>query len=69
MRVRYKKLWKLLIDKELRKSDLQRVAGLSASTITKLGHDDTVTIDTLAKICIALNCNLDDIVEIEGEKD
>lgn len=67
MRLQYKKLWKLLIDRELKKSDLQRMAGLSASTITKLGHNETVTSDTLLKICGALNCTLDDIIEIEGE--
>lgn len=68
MQINYKKLWKLLIDKELKKSDLQRMAGLSASTITKMGHNETVTSETLMKICVALNCTLDDIVEIEGEK-
>lgn len=67
MQIKYKKLWKILIDRDLKKSDLQRMAGLSASTITKLGHDETVTSETLMKICVALNCTLDDIVEIEGE--
>jgi len=65
--IKYNKLWKLLIDKELKKSDLQRMAGISASTITKLGHNETVTSETLMKICVALNCTLNDIVEIEGE--
>lgn len=65
MRIKYKKLWKLLIDRELRKSDLQRMAGLSASTITKMGHDETVTAETLMKICVALDCTMNDIVEIE----
>lgn len=65
MRIKYKKLWKLLIDRELRKSDLQRMAGLSASTITKMGHDETVTTETLMKICVALDCTMNDIVEIE----
>jgi len=65
MRIRYKKLWKLLIDRDLRKSDLQRMAGLSASTITKMGHDETVTTETLIKICVALDCTMNDIVEIE----
>lgn len=67
MYIKYNKLWKLLIDKELKKSDLQRMAGISASTITKLGHNETVTSETLMKICVALNCTLNDIVEIEGE--
>lgn len=65
VRIKYKKLWKLLIDRNLRKSDLQRIAGLSPSTITKMGHDETVTTETLMKICIALECTLNDILEIE----
>lgn len=65
MRLKYKKLWKMLIDKELKKQDLQQMTGLSASTITKLGRDETVTTETLLKICCALDCTLNDIIEIE----
>ena len=60
----YKKLWKLLIDKELKKSDLARIANLSTYTIQKLNRNENVNIDTLVKICRALDCTLDDIVEI-----
>lgn len=60
----YKKLWKLLIDKELKKSDLARIANLSTYTIQKLNRNENVNIETLVKICRALDCTLDDIVEI-----
>ena len=60
----YKKLWKLLIDKEPKKSDLARIANLSTYTIQKLNRNENVNIDTLVKICRALDCTLDDIVEI-----
>ena len=67
MHIKYNKLWKLLIDKEMRKCDLQRAAGLSASTITKMGKNQTVTTETLIKVCVALDCTLDDIVEIKRD--
>ena len=60
----YKKLWKLLIDKDLKKKDLARIADLSTYTIQKLSRNENVNIDTLVKICRALDCTLDDIVEI-----
>jgi len=61
--VSYKKLWKLLIDRDLKKKDLAKLAGISDYTITKMGKGENVTIDILRKICLALNCTLDDIVE------
>ena len=61
----YKKLWKLLIDKDLRKSDLERLTGLSRSTISKLSHGENVNTEVLERICVALNCDLQDIIEIE----
>lgn len=64
MAVCYKKLWKLLIDKDMKKKDLQRVAGISSSSIAKLGRNENVTTEVLEKICIALNCELNDIAEI-----
>lgn len=64
MRIEYTKLWKLLIDKKLKKKDLARVAGLSKSTITKLSANQNVNTDVLLKICIALDCNLVDIAEV-----
>ena len=66
--VSYKKLFKLLIDKDMSKKDLAEKAGLSAYTITKMNKGEIVKSDTLAKICIVLNCTFDDIMEIvEGE--
>ena len=59
----YKKLWKLLIDRDLKKKDLQELAGISNYTVSKLNRGDNVTTDVLGKICKALNCNVDDIME------
>lgn len=64
MRVIYKKLWKLLIDRDMKKKDLQKAAGLSSTTITKLSNHENVSMDVLIKICIALNCDIGDILEI-----
>lgn len=63
MSVTYKKLWKLLIDKELKKADIRRAAGISASTISKMNRNEYVALEVLEKICISLNCNIGDIVE------
>ena len=63
MIVSYKKLWKLLIDRDLKKKDLAEKAGISDYTITKMGKGENVTVETLGKICFALDCKLDDIME------
>lgn len=63
----YKKLWKLLIDREIKKSELAKRAGLSAYVIKKLNHSENVNAETLAKICKALACTFDDIMEITEE--
>ena len=63
-RISYDKLWKLLIDKHMMKKDLQKASSLSSNVITKMGKGESVTLETLAKICIALQCGLSDIVEI-----
>ena len=63
MAASYKKLWKLLIDRDLKKKDLQELAGISNYTVSKLNRGDNVTTDVLGKICKALNCNVDDIME------
>ncbi len=60
-----KKLWKLLIDIDMNKTDLRKAAGISSSSLAKLGKDENVTTDVLLRICKALDCELDDIVEIE----
>ena len=63
----YKKLWKLLIDKEIKKKDLAVMADLSPYTIQKLNRGENVNVDSLTKICKALNCTFDDIMEIEDK--
>ena len=63
MKASYKKLWKLLVDKEMSKGDLHKKSGLSSSTMTKLRKGEDVSMEALRKICIALNCNIEDIVE------
>ena len=67
MAVSYKKLWKLLIDKEIKKKDLSAIAGVSPATITKMGKNGHVTTEVLLKICTALECGVDDIMEIIPE--
>ena len=67
MALSYNKLWKLLIDKNLRKSDLHSLTGISQSTIAKLNKGENVNTDILEKICRALNCEIGDIVEIQEE--
>lgn len=64
MTISYKKLWKLLIDKDMKKSDLIKVSGISGYTLNKLVNGKTVTSETLMKICAALDCTFDDIMEI-----
>lgn len=69
MKVSYKKLWKLLIDKNLKKKDLRKMTGLSTVSMAKLSKDENVTTDVLVKICNALSCNISDIMEVvEGDK-
>ena len=60
----YNKLWKLMIDKKINKTQLCKAAGITTNAMAKLGRDETVTLETLERICVALNCTLDDIVEI-----
>ena len=68
MAASYKKLWKLLIDRDLKKKDLQTLAGISNYTVSKLNRGDNVTTDVLGKICKALNCNINDIMEFIDEQ-
>ena len=67
MTVSYKKLWKLLIDRDLKKKDLEEMAGVSHYVMNKLTHGDNVTTDVLCKVCKALNCTVDDIMEMIDE--
>lgn len=64
MSVSYNKLWKLLIDKNMKKKELGEVAGISNSLIAKLGKNENVTVEVLVKICSALDCGIDDIMEL-----
>ena len=63
MKASYKKLWKLLVDKEMSKGDLHKASGLSSSTMTKLRKGEDVSMEALRKICICLGCEIVDIVE------
>ena len=64
MALSYKKLWKLLIHRDLKKKDLQQISGVSAASITKLGRNENVNMEIIEKICLALNCDVADIMEI-----
>ena len=68
MAISYNKLWKLLIDKNMKKKDLQRLSGVSSATITKLGRNENVNTEILQKICAALNCDICDIMEMKTEE-
>ena len=63
MRISYNKLWKMLIDKNMKKSDLKERAGISSASIAKLGKGDNITTDVVLRICEAMDCHLDDIME------
>ena len=67
MKASYKKLWKLLVDKDMSKGDLHKASGLSSSTMTKLRKGEDVFMETLRKNCICLDCNIGDIVEFVDE--
>ena len=58
MAVSYKKLWKLLIDLDMKKKDLQQAAGISSALIAKMGRNENVSTDSLAKICMTLHCDI-----------
>lgn len=63
MVVSYKKLWKLLIDNDMMKKDLQKAAGISWATVTKMSKGETVSTEVLMKICKVFHCNVGDIVD------
>jgi DNA-binding Xre family transcriptional regulator len=67
MQISYKKLWKLLIDRDMTKQQLKEQAGVSSASIAKLGRGDNITTDVLLRICESLNVHLEDILEtIDG---
>lgn len=67
MAISYNKLWKLLIDKKLRRTDLKNICGISGNILAKLGKDEPVSMNSLEKICVALDCNIEDIVQFVEE--
>ena len=64
MTVSYKKLWKILIDRDMKKQDLQKATGISWGVISKLSKGETVNMESLIKVCKYLNCTIDDVMEI-----
>lgn len=67
MSVSYKKLWKLLIDRDMKKKDLAEKANISSYTLSKLNKGNNITTDVLVRICKALDCTFDDIMEVVDE--
>ena len=68
MIISYKKLWKLLIDRDLKKKDLREMAGISPSTIAKLGRNENINTEVIIKICQALKCDICDMMEIQQKE-
>ena len=68
MAASYKKLWKLLIDRDMKKEDLRQKAGITTTAMAKLGRNETVHMDILLKICNVLNCNIGDIMDVEKDE-
>ncbi|MCL2627729.1 MAG: helix-turn-helix transcriptional regulator [Oscillospiraceae bacterium] len=67
MAVRYNKLWKMMIDKDMNKTQLRKAAQISTNAIAKLSKNEQISMDTLTKICDALQCDIGDIVEYVGD--
>ena len=63
MRISYNKLWKMLIDKNMKKSDLKEKSGISSASLAKLGKGDNITTDVLLRICEVMDCRIEDILE------
>ena len=66
MPVSYDKLWKLLIDKKMNRTDLKEIAGISFNVLAKMGKGEFISMESLYKICLSLNCNIGDIIEFTG---
>ena len=69
MAVSYKKLFKLMIDRDMKKKELKELSGIGNSTMTKLANNENVTVEVMAKICNALNCSMDDVIEILPDRE
>lgn len=67
MAISYKKLWKLLIDREMTRTELRKLSGISSATLAKLGKNQNVNTESLVKICSVLRCNIEEIMEIAEE--
>jgi DNA-binding Xre family transcriptional regulator len=63
MPVSYDKLWKILIDKKMNRTDLKDAAGISFNILAKMGRNEFISMESLYKICVALNCSIDDVME------
>lgn len=68
MEISYKKLWKVLIDKDMKKKDLQAAAGISWASVTKLSKGESVSMELLMKVCKTLECNIGDIMDLIPEE-
>lgn len=68
MRVSYDKLWKMLIDKKMNRTELKKISGISSNVIAKMGRNEFVSMESLAKICATLQCNIGDVVDILIDK-
>ena len=68
MEISYKKLWKVLIDKDMKKKDLQAAAGVSWASVTKLSKGESVSMEVLMKVCKTLECNIGDIMDLIPEE-
>ncbi len=69
MSISYDRLWKLLIDKKINKTQLKELAGISTNAVAKLGKNESVSLETLEKICVTLNCDIGDIVGFVQENE
>ena len=65
MSVTYKKLWKLLIDRNMKRTDLKEASGVSFNVMARMGRDEIVSVESIEKICKAINCSVDDILEFD----
>ena len=68
MKANYKKLWHILLDRNMKKKELAEIVGVSTHTINKLNKNENVTVEVLGKICKVLDCSLDDIIAFEDRK-
>ncbi len=69
MSISYDKLWKLLIDKKMNRTDLKDASGISFNVLAKMGKNEFVSMESLLKICVALDCNIGDIVDVMPDQD